>query len=98
MNPRERRLREREIKRELVRIMRESGADPREVAEWLWEDFGKRVRPEWGRLEKAMMDDDVTPQDLALFMEESGISFDEERVWRREYDSLRRREETDRSG
>lgn len=91
-------LREREIKRELLRIARESGADPREVAEWLWEDFGKRVKPEWSRLERAILEDDVTPQDVAVFLQEAGIAFSEERVWRREYEAVRRGANSPRSG
>jgi len=93
LNPRERVQREREIKRELVKVMKEAGIDPKSVSEWLWEDFGKRVKPEWGKLEKAVLEDDVTPQDVALFLDEAGVEIDDERIWRREYEAVRRGQE-----
>ncbi len=98
MSLRGRREREREIKRDLVKVLREAGTDPREVAEWLWEDFGKRVRPEWKKIERAVLEDDVTPQDLVVFLYDAGIDFDDEKVWRREYEALRRGEDSSRSG
>ena len=77
----ERAARQRAIKKALVDQMREEGVDPREVAEWLWEDFGKRVSPSWHRLEKAILGEkEVTPQDVAVFMIEQGIQ-PEEGAW-----------------
>jgi len=87
----ERRRREREIKEALLEVLKR-GANPHEVAEWLWEDFGKRVKPSWDRIKRAVMDSDITPQDLALLLDELGIRYDEEEIWGREYEALRGRQ------
>jgi len=50
---------------------------PRGV-EWLWEDFGIRVRRSWDDVIKAVVDsDEVLPQDLAAFMISMGVEPDE---------------------
>ncbi len=73
-----RKAKEKAVKAALVKQLRESGVDPREVAEWLWEDHGVKVRPNWRDIERAILrEEDVTPQDLAVFMIESGVEPDE---------------------
>ncbi|MEB3860831.1 MAG: hypothetical protein GSR84_01250 [Desulfurococcales archaeon] len=73
--------RERAIKEVLVGQLKSSGIPASDVAEWLWEDFGIRVRSEWGRLERAILSSrDVTPQDLAVFMIDNGVE-PEEGAW-----------------
>ncbi|GAB6148380.1 hypothetical protein [Stetteria hydrogenophila] len=72
------RLRDRAVKAALLRQLRESGLEPREVAEWLWEDYGIRARPRWGELERAILrSDEVTPQDLAVLLMDAGVEPDE---------------------
>ena len=69
-----RKLRERTVKEVLLDQMIEEGVSPREAAEWLWDDFGKRVRPDWRSIKKAVLGDpDITSQDIAVFMIENGI-------------------------
>ena len=73
--------RRRAIKKALVEQMKLEGVDPREVSEWLWEDFGKRVPPSWARLERAILSErTITPQDVAVFMIEQGLQ-PEEGAW-----------------
>ncbi|HID72913.1 TPA: hypothetical protein EYP38_03140 [Candidatus Micrarchaeota archaeon] len=73
-----RRAKEKAVKVALIKRLRESGINPREVAEWLWEDYGVRVRPDWRDVERAILrEEDVTPQDLAVFMLDSGVEPDE---------------------
>lgn len=93
----ERRRREREIKEALLEALKHGGATPDDVAEWLWEDFGKRVKPSWDRIKRAVMDGDVTPQDLVSLLDELGIEYDDEEIWRREYEALRGRQRNSES-
>ncbi len=87
MSRRERLEREKAVKRSLLGQVRESGIPLEEVVDWLWEDFGKRVRPSWERVERAILGDpDITPQDLAVFMIDQGV-MPEEGAW----DALPRR-------
>jgi len=73
--------RSRAVKKALIEQMKSEGVDPREVSEWLWEDFGKRVPAKWSRLEKAILSDKtVTPQDVAVFMIDQGVQ-PEEGAW-----------------
>ncbi|MCE4605350.1 MAG: hypothetical protein F7C08_02300 [Desulfurococcales archaeon] len=73
--------RERAVKEVLVGQLRSSGIPAREVAEWLWEDFGIRVRGEWSRVERAILSRrEITSQDLAVFMIDHGIE-PEEGAW-----------------
>ncbi len=70
--------REKAIKRALAQQLRESSIPIDEVVEWLWEDFGKRVRRDWGQVERAIVrDPEITPQDVAVFMIEQGVLPDE---------------------
>ena len=77
-----RNLRERNIKRALMKQLMESGkVKVEDVVEWLWEDFGIRCRPSWKDVErKVVKSDEVTPNDLAVFMLESGLQPREE-IW-----------------
>lgn len=52
--------------------------DLEEFVEWLWEDFGIRVRSSWDDVIKAVVNsDEVLPQDLAAFMISMGVEPDE---------------------
>ena len=76
-----RRVRERHIKEALMDQLEKSGIHPREAAEWLWEDFGKKVRANWRNIRRAVVGDpQVTPQDVAVFMIENDIQ-PEEGAW-----------------
>jgi hypothetical protein len=69
------------IKKALLTQIKGSEIEPETVAEWLWEDFGKRVKPDWSRIEKAILSDEtVTPQDMAVFMIENNV-FPDEGAW-----------------
>ncbi|MCE4617939.1 MAG: hypothetical protein F7C37_00675 [Desulfurococcales archaeon] len=71
-------LKEKAVKQALLRQLRESGVDPAEIVDWLWEDFGKRVKRDWKSIESAILgDSDITPQDLAVFMIDEGLLPDE---------------------
>lgn len=75
------RMKERAVKQALLKQLRESDIDPSLLAEWLWEDFGKRVKVDWRSIESAILgDSDITPQDLAVFMIEEGLQ-PEEGAW-----------------
>ncbi|MEB3773806.1 MAG: hypothetical protein GSR86_02615 [Desulfurococcales archaeon] len=64
----------RAVKEVLVGQIRDSGIPASLVAEWLWEDFGIRVKPVWDRVERAILSSrEVTPQDLAVFMIDNGL-------------------------
>lgn len=65
----------REIKEALLR---EIAARVRfeDVKEWLWEDFGVRVRS-WEEASRFMMRDEVTIGDLLAFLREEEIEVDE---------------------
>ncbi len=71
--------RERAIKEALLEQLISSGlVDPAEVAEWLWEDFGIRVKPDWPSIRRAILRaKEVTIQDLASAMIEWGVMPDE---------------------
>ena len=82
-----RRLADRAIKASLMDQIEASNIDPGEMAEWLWDDFGKRVKPEWKSIRRAVLGDrEITPQDLAVFMIDQGLQ-PEEGAW----DALPRR-------
>ena len=69
---------EKAVKAALLKAMRDSGVDPREIAEWLWEDYGVRVKPRWPDIERAVLKErDVTAQDLAVLMIDLGLQPDE---------------------
>ncbi len=69
---------EKAVKRELARQIRESGISLDSVVEWLWEDFGKRVRRDWRAVEREIVrDGEITPQDVAVFMIENDVQPDE---------------------
>jgi len=55
-----------------------SGVSIDDVLEWLWEDFGKRPSKNWRSIEKTIIgDNEITPQDLAVFMIDNGLLPDE---------------------
>jgi hypothetical protein len=77
-----RRLRDRDIKRKLVEQLRKSGrVRLEEIIEWLWEDFGIRSKFSWRDVERNIVKhDEITPNDLAVFMIEKGVMPREE-IW-----------------
>ena len=71
-------MKERAIKRALLEQLKKTDIDIDEIVEWLWEDFGKKVRRNWQSVESAVLgDSDITPQDLAVFMIDQDILPDE---------------------
>ncbi len=76
-----RRIRNRHIKAALMDQVEKSGIKPYEAAEWLWEDFGKKVKPDWKSIRRAVLGDpEITPQDIAVFMIENDVQ-PEEGAW-----------------
>ncbi|MEB3844950.1 MAG: hypothetical protein LRS48_04640 [Desulfurococcales archaeon] len=82
LNPRRLAAWEKAVKGALIdQIVKSNSISENTVSEWLWEDFGKKVRPDWDRLKRAILSDrEITPQDLAVFMIENGV-FPEEGAW-----------------
>lgn len=64
------------IKRKLVEIVRRS-VDLERVAEWLWEDYGVKVR-DWDKAIRIMLSDRVSLGDLISFLEDNDIEIDYE--------------------
>ena len=72
------RIKERAVKEALVQQLKRSGVDLDEVIDWLWDDFGRKARRDWKSIENVILgDNDITPQDLAVFMIDQGILPDE---------------------
>lgn len=68
----------RAVKRALLGQMRDANVDIDEVLEWLWDDFGKKPARNWRSIERAILgDNEITPQDLAVFMIDQGLLPDE---------------------
>ncbi|MCX8196144.1 MAG: hypothetical protein N3F67_03605 [Acidilobaceae archaeon] len=60
-----------EIKRALIETVKEN-VSLEEVKEWLWEDFGVRVKS-WEEAEKFMMRDEVSVSDIYVFLLENEV-------------------------
>ncbi len=74
-----RKARSREIKARLVELLERSNASLEEVLDWLWEDFGVRVKADWKAVKRAIVkNSDIEPQDLVSLFNELGIELDEE--------------------
>lgn len=72
------RPRERGVKAVLLDQLRSRGASLDKVLEWLWEEFGVKARRSWHAVERLILrSDEITPQDLVVFMVENGIEPDE---------------------
>ncbi len=82
---------EREIKRELLETLEKKARDKlHKVIEWLWENYGVRVKMEWGSVEKAVLKSrDVSSREIALLMMDLGVDVDEE-IWFRHMRSRRK--------
>ncbi|MEN2999987.1 MAG: hypothetical protein ABDH61_05375 [Acidilobaceae archaeon] len=65
----------REFKRALVELVKKN-VELEEVKEWLWEDFGARVRS-WAEAERFMMREEVTIADLYIFLRENDVEVGE---------------------
>ena len=73
-----RRLNDRTVKERMLERLEKTGVDADIVAEWLWEEFGKRVKPQWKHIKRAILSDkEITPQDLIMLYEEVGVNVDE---------------------
>jgi hypothetical protein len=62
------------VKKRLVEVVRRS-VSLDSVVEWLWEDYGVRVR-DWDRAVRVMLGDRVTLGDLIAFLDENGVEVD----------------------
>jgi hypothetical protein len=62
------------VKKRLVEVVRRS-VSLDSVVEWLWEDYGFRVR-DWDRAVRVMLGDRVTLGDLIAFLDENGVEVD----------------------
>jgi hypothetical protein len=62
------------VKRRLVEIVRRSVSFDA-VAEWLWEDYGVRVR-DWEKAVRVMLSDRVSIGDLISFLRDNDVDFD----------------------
>jgi len=69
---------ERKLKEMLLEAAERAGLDPRELAEWLYEEHGVRVAGGWASLRRAVARSEVTAQELAVFLLEHGVEVDEE--------------------
>lgn len=63
------------MKRALIELIR-NNVELDEVREWLWEDFGARVRS-WEEAERFMMREEVTLADLYIFLRENDVEVEE---------------------
>jgi hypothetical protein len=76
-----RKMSERAVKEALMSQLENSGIPLEEAVEWLWDDFGKRVQKSWKAVRRAVLgDQDITPQDIAVFMIENDVQ-PEEGAW-----------------
>ena len=62
------------VKRRLVEIVRGS-VELEAVADWLWEDYGVKVR-DWDKAVRVMLSDRVSLGDLISFLEDQGVEVD----------------------
>ncbi len=65
----------------LLGRLEEKGVDAETVAEWLWEEFGVRVKPEWRRIRRAAAKAGVTLQDLVSLYNELDVEVEEDDWW-----------------
>jgi hypothetical protein len=72
------RLRERAVKAALLAQLRSRGVSIDDVLDWLCEEFGIRARRSWRNIERLILrSNEITSQDLVVFMVENGIEPDE---------------------
>jgi hypothetical protein len=72
------RHREKAIKAALLAQLRSRGVRVDDILDWLWEEFGVKTHRSWRSLERLILrSDEITPQDLVVFMIENGIEPDE---------------------
>ena len=77
----EARRREKKLKEKLIQFLESSGVDPTLVSEWVWEEFGKRVKPEWKNIRRVLLrEQEITAQDLVSLIDELGLTDKLERV------------------
>ncbi len=49
-----------------------------EAVEWLYDDFGIKIKSSWENLRKAVLNNsEITPNDIAVFMIDQGVEVDE---------------------
>ncbi len=68
----------REIKMLLLERLEKSGIDLQELVEWVYDEYGIRVRRRWEDVRRVLLSCEVEPQALAVFMLEHGIEVPEE--------------------
>ncbi len=66
------------VKERLVDSLLE-GVELSAILEWLWEDYGIRVKRSKESVRRAILrSDEITPQDLAVFMLDNGVEVSED--------------------
>ncbi len=71
----EARRREKKLKEKLLEVLEASGVDPTLISEWVWEEFGKRVKPEWKSIRRVLLSEqEITAQDLISLIDELGLT------------------------
>jgi hypothetical protein len=71
------RVYEKSVKEALLSQMKNK-IDLNEAVEWLYEDFGIKVKGSWENLMRAVLNNsEITPNDVAVFMIEQGVDVDE---------------------
>ncbi len=81
LNRNTRRIENRHIKEALLSQIKTSDISLDDIVEWLWEDFGIRAKRDWKTVEKTIIkEDEITPQDLAVFMIDQEV-MPEEGAW-----------------
>ncbi len=68
---------ERRIKELLLSIARQY-LEPSELANWLYEEYGLKIRPDWRHIERAILKSkEIRSQELAVFLLEKNIEIPE---------------------
>ncbi|MET1128925.1 MAG: hypothetical protein ABWW70_06370 [Thermoproteota archaeon] len=75
-----RRVVEKRLKRFLLEEARKAKLDLQEIAEWLQFSAGISARPDWGDIERKILEaEEISAQELAAFLLEEGVRVDEEK-------------------
>ncbi|ABM81043.1 hypothetical protein [Hyperthermus butylicus] len=73
-----RRLLERKLKEMLLEQAKRAGISPEQLAEWLYESAGIRVKATWHDVEREVLrSDEVSAQELAAYLLSEGVEVDE---------------------
>ena len=73
---------DREIKKELIEILESKARDKLHyIADWLWEDYGLRVKTDWESVRKTILKSrEISSRELAVLMINLGVDVDED-IW-----------------